>query len=396
MVKRFVVWMFVMFTVTACLPQTLPHPWQKKNVTTVVQVKRAGADAARYLVQKHGGRLNDETIQNYLDSLVRRLATYEGYRNQDWQVLVVNDPACDLLAVPGQTVLVYRGFLAAVDSEQELAAALGHAMAHLALDHLARSATEEAFEQPITTTAGNDSTVIRGQQLADYMLQHHYSFEEETQAQALWQQQVGPMGQAAVLSAALCRDGWIERHPNGSATVLPVLPPPPEPLSAVSFDDMHNVLMALVPGYVVFEQGVEQERLDHFPQAIGLYLQAATQSPDQSQILTGLGLAYLKVGELNSAKHHLQRAVRLDGGYYRSRLGLGYVALQLEQFGLAEKELRASQALLPTVQGSYLLAELYQRQGDWQQAEPLFQQVVDGDPHGRLGKAARRALQQRQ
>ncbi|NIP99424.1 MAG: hypothetical protein GWM98_02580, partial [Nitrospinaceae bacterium] len=61
--------------------------------------------------------------------------------------------------------------------------------------------------------------------------------------------------------------------------------------------------------------------------AIALYLQAAEQAPEEALILTGLGLAYLRQEDLVTARQHLQRAVRLDGDYFFSRLGLSYIHL---------------------------------------------------------------------
>ena len=262
------------------------------------------------------------------------------------------------------------------------------------LGHLAQSALDlGVFEHPGRVLGDRAEGAIRSQQLADFVAERHYSIAQEKQAYDFWRQQVGADGEADALTASLSTSGWIHRHPNGADVVLPDLSIHP-PDETVTFNDMKRALDAMAPGYAVFDQGVAEERQDHLPQAIALYLQAATQAPEQSQIVTGLGLAYLKAGEINSARHHLQRAVQLDGDYYRSRLGLGYIALQQEDLEAAQTHLRYSQALLPTVQGCYLLAELYQRQGDWAHAEPLFQQVVDADPHSTLGKAARKALKQ--
>ena len=386
MVKHSVVWLIALLALVACTPRP-PHPssrsGQNGTVTTLATINSYGEDAARLLIQNHGGPFKDETVEAYLQAVVRSLATANGNPpgnpSRGWQVWVVNNPACELLSVPGGTLLVYRGFLDRVSSQRELAAVLGHEMAHLTLDHLAQ-------------TASGDHAVVDGQSLADFIVHYRYGVEQERQAGDLWRQQVGTAGHADVLTEGLCRGGWIDRHPKCIDGVFPELQLPAEVPAAPSFDDMHTVLATLSPGYALFEQGLQLERQEHFLKAIAVYLQAATQAPDQSQILTGLGLAYLKVGERNSARHHLQRAVRLDGGYYRSHLGLGYVSLQLGDLERAEKELRESLALLPTVQGRYLLADVYRSQGDWRRAAPLFRQVMDAEPHSTLGKAARQAI----
>ena len=133
MVKNYILWMVVALLAAACTPSSLLRPWQTGSNVVLTQVPDYGAGAARELVQSHGGVFKDEIVQDYLDQLVGQLAAFDGYHGQPWTVQVVNDSTCELLSVPGDFLLVYRGFLNAVTSEPELAAVLGHEMAHLRL-----------------------------------------------------------------------------------------------------------------------------------------------------------------------------------------------------------------------------------------------------------------------
>lgn len=60
----------------------------------------------------------------------------------DYQFAVVADPRINAFAVPGGYVYVHSGLLSRVDSDDELAAVLGHEAAHVHAHHLARQ--EEA------------------------------------------------------------------------------------------------------------------------------------------------------------------------------------------------------------------------------------------------------------
>jgi tetratricopeptide (TPR) repeat protein len=147
-------------------------------------------------------------------------------------------------------------------------------------------------------------------------------------------------------------------------------------------------------GYALYDQAQKLEEQGQLPRAIAVYLQAATAAPDQALILTALGTAYLKADDLTAGQQHLSRAVQLDGQYYRSRMGLGYLLFEQEDYPRAVRELEASMALLPTLQGAYLLASAYEGNRQIGQAVEMYQAVVKASPDSRLGKAAAERLKE--
>jgi predicted Zn-dependent protease len=147
-------------------------------------------------------------------------------------------------------------------------------------------------------------------------------------------------------------------------------------------------------GYELYESARRREAAGDLSGAISGYLQAATAAPDQPQILTGLGLAYLLAGDPRSARVHLQNAIRLQHAYYLSRMGLGYVDLQLARYADAIAELEKSVQLLPVARNQFLLAESYEKNGRPEDAVPLYRAVVRADEHGKLGRTAAQRLQQ--
>ncbi len=153
-------------------------------------------------------------------------------------------------------------------------------------------------------------------------------------------------------------------------------------------------LKQMQPGYDLYASARRQEKNGDLTGAIRTYLQAATLAPEQPQILTGLGLAYLQVGDLPSARTHLNRAIRLQPDYYLSRMGRGYVFLQREDFPAAIVQLEKSVALLPIVRNRFLLADSYARNGQEDQALVLFRQVAADDRRGKLGRAAAEQIRQ--
>jgi predicted Zn-dependent protease len=140
--------------------------------------------------------------------------------------------------------------------------------------------------------------------------------------------------------------------------------------------------------YAAYDQARALEAKGEIAQAVSGYLRAAQLAPGEALILTGLGTAYLKAGDLQAARMHLTRAVQLDGDYFQSRMGLGYAHLEQGAPQQAVPELEASMKLLPTVQGAYLLAEGYEQTGRRPQALELYRAVAQADPSGKLGQAA--------
>jgi tetratricopeptide (TPR) repeat protein len=91
---------------------------------------------------------------------------------------------------------------------------------------------------------------------------------------------------------------------------------------------------------------------------------------------------------MQSAKRYLAQAVKVNGDYFKSRLGLGYVYLQLKDSSKAVPQLEASMKLMPTAPGAYFLAQGYEQTGKTQQAVDLYGQLAQADATGKYGQAA--------
>jgi len=77
--------------------------------------------------------------QDSLNDLLDRLEVHlpEGHAERDYQVLYVPDDTVNALAIPGDRIIIYKGLLADVKSENELMMVLGHELGHFAnRDHL--------------------------------------------------------------------------------------------------------------------------------------------------------------------------------------------------------------------------------------------------------------------
>ncbi len=140
--------------------------------------------------------------------------------------------------------------------------------------------------------------------------------------------------------------------------------------------------------YVLYKQAHAAEARGEMNLAIETYHKAMQQAPENGFLLTGLGMAYLRNEDLVPARRYLLKAVSFDPDYYKSRLGLGYIYLQNQQFKLAAIQLEASLQLLETLEGTYLLGKAEEGNRNFQKAQQLYQAVILADKKSKLGKAA--------
>lgn len=82
--------------------------------------------------------LDDPEIEAYLETLGYRLVSVSSRNQRDFNFFVIQDNSINAFALPGGNVGVHTGLLLAAQNESELAGVLGHEIAHVTQDHLAR------------------------------------------------------------------------------------------------------------------------------------------------------------------------------------------------------------------------------------------------------------------
>jgi predicted Zn-dependent protease len=227
----------------------------------------------------------------------------------------------------------------------------------------------------------------------DYMVQAAYNPQGAVQVQEFFYRQMEGGAEPMWLS------GLFRTHPFSKERMLAndeyirsryaqTLNNPNYVLRPDTFQAAVAPLLKSRKGYELYDQAQKLEEAGNLSQAVAVYQQAAAAAPDESLILTGLGMAYLKAENADSAMQHLKRAVQLDGNYYLSRMGLGYALLKKGDNPSAVRELETSMKLLPTMQGGYLLAEGYEKTGQPQKALELYRAIAQADPNGKMGRSA--------
>jgi predicted Zn-dependent protease len=387
---------------------------------TEAQEITLGQKAFAPTIQKMGGEVNDPKLQAYINKTGQGLARASSRPNLPYRFSIVNESSPNAFALPGGFIAITRGLLVNLTSEAQLAAILGHEIGHVDARHSVQGmqrgmllnlglsvlsgTTDQTAYGPFAQQAGalaaqlTENSYSREQEREadrlgiDYLVKTAYDPRGAVQVQDYFYRQLEGGAEPQWLS------GLFRTHPFSKERLLanqeyiarqyPAATGSAYRLAAEPFQQAIAPLLKTREGYALYDQAQEFERNGQLDKAIATYLQAAAKAPEEALILTGLGTAYLQVEELNSARIYLTKAVRLDGNYYKSRLGLGFVHLQRKEGVQAVAELEKSMELAPTLQGGYLLAESYEQTGQTQKAKGLYQSVAEADPQGKIGQAA--------
>src|SRR5260370_10113788 len=79
--------------------------------------------------------LNDPRVDDYLDALGKKLASYAPGYKYPYQYRCVNDENINAFALPGGFIYINRGAIEAADNEAQLAGVMAHETSNVALRH---------------------------------------------------------------------------------------------------------------------------------------------------------------------------------------------------------------------------------------------------------------------
>ena len=86
----------------------------------------------------------DKTITEYVDKVGQKIARHSDAPDDEYTFTVLDSPDINAFATPGGYVYINRGLLAYMNSESQLAAVLGHEVAHITAEHAASQQLAQA------------------------------------------------------------------------------------------------------------------------------------------------------------------------------------------------------------------------------------------------------------
>ena len=161
------------------------------NLFTPQEDIKLGMETSREAEQRNPV-LRDAKVEDYLNTLGKRLAEFAPGEKYPYQFKCLNTAEINAFALPGGYIYVYRGLISAADDESQLAAVLGHEIAHVSLRHGTSQLTKTLGPQLVVGVLGQalgDSTPGRVLTASSAIVAElwllRYSREDESQADLL-------------------------------------------------------------------------------------------------------------------------------------------------------------------------------------------------------------------
>ncbi len=106
------------------------------------------------------GVYRDRAANNYLNQVAGYVARYSDYAERRFMIGILDHEMVNAFACPGGYILVTRGLLQQIENEAELAAILGHEIAHVGRQHMFNALTKMSPEEMDNAGSGAADTQL--------------------------------------------------------------------------------------------------------------------------------------------------------------------------------------------------------------------------------------------
>lgn len=375
-----------------------------------------GQQQYRPAQQMQGGAYRtDAELAAYVNEVGQKLARASG-RDLPYEFVVLNNSIPNAWALPGGKIAINRGLLLELRNEAELAAVLGHEVAHAAARHGAKRMERGVVTQGVliaTAIGTNGSQFARealgAAQLAAGFLNQKYSRDAEREADFYGMQFMvdagyDPLGAVTLQETFVRLSG--QRRSNFLEGLFASHPPSTERVennrrrrSEMRQEGVTGVLgqpayaAAMAPlrtnkaSYAAYDEALafyEEGKLDA---ALGA-VNRALGGYGAEALFHGLrGAIRMKQGRHSDAVINYNRALERDPQYFSYYLNRGLAHAALNARAEARSDLEGSVRLLPTAGAYQALGKLAEDDGDTEAAKRYYAQASQGQ--GNTAAAAR-------
>lgn len=186
------------------------------------------------VLSEFGEEIESPNAVDAVQGVVDRLAPHSAIQGVNYQVLIIDSDVVNALALPGGTILVFRGLIDTMDSTEQLSAVIAHEMSHVTLRHHLRQISRSVgLVAAVHIVIGDVGGIVAlGTEVLQTAALNNYSQGQETEADlegARMMHAAGLDPQAMIqmldslpnahLHGAL---SWLSTHPNSAERIKAV------------------------------------------------------------------------------------------------------------------------------------------------------------------------------
>jgi predicted Zn-dependent protease len=181
---RFITTAILLALCTGCAVNPLTGE-QELMLMTESQDLDIGKKYAPQIEKQMGGKIPDNALQNYINSVGQKVAMVSHRRTWEYQFTALDDDMVNAFALPGGYIFITKGMLKHLTTEAQLASILGHEVAHIvARDTAALMSREIGIEILLAavTTESTSSTARTAADLTRQIIGLRFSRRDEKDA----------------------------------------------------------------------------------------------------------------------------------------------------------------------------------------------------------------------
>ncbi len=186
------------------------------------------------VLSEFGEEIESPNAVDAVQGVIDRLAPHSAIQGVNYQVLIIDSDVVNALALPGGTILVFRGLIDTMDSTEQLSAVIAHEMSHVTLRHHLRQISRSVgIVAAVHIVIGDVGGIVAlGTEVLQTAALNNYSQGQETEADlegARMMHAAGLDPQAMIQMLDSLPDAhlhgalsWLSTHPNSDERIKAV------------------------------------------------------------------------------------------------------------------------------------------------------------------------------
>jgi predicted Zn-dependent protease len=373
-------------------------------------------------IQGSLGPIASDEVQKEVGRVGEAVATVSHRPGLEYRFTAVNDPEVNAFALPGGKICITRGLLSRLDSEDGLAAVLGHEVGHVTARHVVSAYNRQLLLGAIIAGGAvymesedvqNRGLITLGALVGGQLVLAHYSREQEREADDLGLQYAvkagySPQGmietQRVLLALQKTQPGVVQRlfasHPMSAERLVTAEQrvatlPPDVRERAVRAQPFRTVMAGVMrerPAWDLAREGLGLLGDHKGREAEEKLAEAVRLAPDEGVLRTLHAIALAGLKRKDDAITDARAGARLAAGVFVSRVVAGELLVD-QDAAAALANLDGAEALLPgQARVSLLRGMALERLGRASEARAAYGEAKRRDPQGQVGAEADRRL----